>query len=143
MKHLVLLLLLFFPVVAQESHPYDFSVSRPWGWHTIIDLNECDHTLITNAQHIKAYVYTLCDIIGMKRYGDCQIVHFGEDDRVAGYSMFQLIETSNISGHFANASNSAYIDIFSCKPYEAHKAVVFTVAMFGAKQVSFTCILRS
>jgi len=32
--------------------------------------------------------------------------------------MIQLIETSLISGHFANLTNSAYIDIFSCKGYD-------------------------
>ena len=41
-----------------------------------------------------------------------------EDDWVAGCSLFQLIETSCISGLFANATNRSYIDVFSCKAYD-------------------------
>jgi hypothetical protein len=54
----------------------------------------------------------------MKRYGKTQVVHFGEDERVAGFSMTQLIETSLISAHFANQSNTTYLDVFSCKAYD-------------------------
>jgi hypothetical protein len=30
----------------------------------------------------------------------------------------QLIETSLISAHFANLTNTVYLDVFSCKPYD-------------------------
>ena len=36
----------------------------------------------------------------MKRFGEPTIVRFGEEKRVEGYTAFQLIETSAISGHF-------------------------------------------
>jgi S-adenosylmethionine/arginine decarboxylase-like enzyme len=68
----------------------------------------------------------------MKRYGACQIVHFGEG-RVAGYSMVQLIETSLISGHFANYTNRAYLDIFSCKGYDPKVVEEFSREFFGAR----------
>jgi S-adenosylmethionine/arginine decarboxylase-like enzyme len=71
----------------------------------------------------------------MKRFGDCQVVHFGEEERVAGFSMIQLIETSLISGHFANLTNSAYIDIFSCKAYDPDKIAAFTREFFEASFV--------
>jgi S-adenosylmethionine/arginine decarboxylase-like enzyme len=71
----------------------------------------------------------------MKRFGDCQIVHFGENERVAGFSMIQLIETSLISGHFANLTNSAYIDIFSCKNYEPEKAADFFKKFFKGNRI--------
>jgi S-adenosylmethionine/arginine decarboxylase-like enzyme len=71
----------------------------------------------------------------MKRFGDCQVVHFGEEERVAGFSMIQLIETSLISGHFANLTNSAYIDIFSCKAYDPNTVAEFTRKFFQASFV--------
>ena len=73
--------------------------------------------LIRNADHIRRYVVELCELIEMKRFGECQVVDFGSG-RVAGYSMVQLISTSLISGHFANDTNNAYLDIFSCKGYD-------------------------
>nr|MBI3611679.1 S-adenosylmethionine decarboxylase [Nitrospirota bacterium] len=74
---------------------------KAWGLSTAVDLQDCNPDIITDRDRIKDYVVALCELIGMKRYGECQVVYFGEG-RVAGYSMIQLIETSLISGHFAN-----------------------------------------
>jgi len=78
-------------------------------------------------------VLELCELIDMKRYGECHVVNFGEEERVAGFSMFQLIETSNISGHFANASNAAYLNIFSCKMYNTELVEDFAKKFFEAE----------
>jgi S-adenosylmethionine/arginine decarboxylase-like enzyme len=56
--------------------------------------------------------------------------------------MIQLIETSLISGHFANLTNNAYIDIFSCKPYEPDQVVVFTKDFFEAAEVEVHTVKR-
>jgi len=102
-----------------------------WGISTSVDLHNCDPLAIRSREHITRYVTDLCELIGMRRFGECQIVHFGEG-RVAGYSMLQLIETSLISGHFANDSNAAYLDIFSCKPYDPAIVESFSRQFFHA-----------
>ena len=89
-----------------------------WGVASSIDIYGCNGNLIRSADVIRKFVADLCDLIEMKRFGKTQIVHFGEDERVAGYSMVQLIETSLISAHFANLTNTTYLDVFSCKPYD-------------------------
>lgn len=114
-----------------------FAQSEPWGYHIQIDLKNCNSTLIRSQEHIKSYVKELCDLIGMKRFGDTIVIDFGLDPRVAGYSMFQLIETSNISGHFANESNAAYIDIFSCKEFDPVSAREFTKVFFCGEVAAF------
>ena len=53
----------------------------------------------------------------MKAYGAPQIQHFGEGNK-AGYTLVQLIETSNITAHFVEETNDIYLDVFSCKKYE-------------------------
>jgi S-adenosylmethionine decarboxylase len=107
--------------------------ATPWGLLTSMDLYACNPETIRDAEKIKRFVVKLCDRIGMKRFGECQVVHFGEDERVAGYSMVQLIETSLISGHFANQSNAAYIDIFSCKSYDPDDVRDFAQDFFEAQ----------
>jgi S-adenosylmethionine/arginine decarboxylase-like enzyme len=57
--------------------------------------------------------------------------------------MVQLIETSLISGHFANLNNAAYIDIFSCNPYDPEEAARFTQAFFEAKSCQMHVIERT
>lgn len=114
---------------------------KAWGLSISIDLQDCRPDIIRDRNQIEAYVIALCELIGMKRYGDCQIVHFGEG-RVAGYSMIQLIETSLISGHFANDTNRAYLDIFSCKGYDPVTVEEFSRAFFGARSSSSSVLLR-
>ena len=109
--------------------------AAPWGLLTSLDLYDCDPDTIRDARKIKQYVVELCDLIEMKRFGECQVVNFGDDERVKGYSMIQLIETSLISGHFADLTNAAYIDIFSCKPYDLDQVRRFTQEFFEAKSV--------
>ncbi len=104
----------------------------PWGTSVSIDCYQCDPEWIRCPERVKAFTKALVDLIEMKAFGPCHVVHFGEDERVAGLSMFQLIETSCISAHFANATNTAYIDVFSCKPFDAELAAEFCVKYFKA-----------
>lgn len=113
-----------------------------WGYHLIINLGQCNPNTIRNKQKIEEFVIELCDLIQMKRFGECVIVNFGEDERVAGYSMFQLIETSNLSGHFVNISNDVYLDIFSCKEYDISDALIFSIDFFDAKTVNHEFLKR-
>lgn len=117
-------------------------IREPWGFCTSIDLFNCDPLKIRDADVIRHYVNELCILIDMKRFGETQVVHFGEDEKVAGFSMVQLIETSLISGHFANSANAAYIDIFSCKPYNSERAVNFTRSYFLAAEAKVNYFLR-
>ncbi len=112
--------------------PGDNDDAQPWGWHLVLNLYDCNPAKIRSAEVIENFVINLCDLIDMRRFGEPMIVNFGEDPRVSGYSLVQLIETSNICGHFANESNAAYLDIFSCKKFDPEIAAEFTLATFEA-----------
>jgi S-adenosylmethionine/arginine decarboxylase-like enzyme len=115
---------------------------EPWGISSSIDLYDCNPETIRDAEKIKQFVKELCVLIDMKRYGETVVVHFGEDEKVAGFSMTQLIETSLISAHFANHTNTTYLDVFSCKYYDSEQAADFAKKFFGAKEVSLQVIKR-
>ena len=113
-----------------------------WGIASSIDIYNCDPEKIRSANAIRRFVVKLCELIDMKRFGDTQVVHFGEEERVAGYSMVQLIETSLISAHFANLTNTTYLDVFSCKPYDPEIVKEFSQAYFGGTHSSLHVNLR-
>ena len=113
-----------------------------WGLYTSVDLKGCDPASIRDAEKIHRFIIELCDLIDMKRFGEPQIIHFGPNERVAGFSMTQLIETSLVSGHFANETNAAYLDIFSCKEYEPSKAAEFCKTFFGAETATYQVLFR-
>ena len=103
---------------------------KVWGMASAVDIYNCKPDSIRNAELIRRFVAELCDLIEMKRFGETQVVHFGEDERVAGFSMVQLIETSLISAHFANLTNTVYLDVFSCKPYDPEVVQQFSQNFF-------------
>ncbi len=113
-----------------------------WGLAAAIDIYGCNPELIRDAEAIKKFVVELCDLIEMKRFGETQVVHFGEDERVAGYSMVQLIETSLISAHFANQSNAVYLDVFSCKPYNPELVRRFALKYFEGIEANIQVVFR-
>ena len=113
-----------------------------WGVSSSIDLYDCDLTLMQNADAIREFVKILCDRIKMRRYGETQVVFFGDEPRVQGFSMTQLIETSLISAHFADASRAIYLDVFSCAPYDPQDAAKFAADYFKAAYYQVTSVNR-
>lgn len=120
----------------------EYEKTGAWGLHSAIDLKGCNGDKIRDEAAIKTFVIELCERIGMKRFGECVVVNFGEDERVAGYSMTQLIETSLISAHFANATNAVYLDVFSCKFYNPADVAEFAMNFFEASDSSVHVHLR-
>ena len=119
-----------------------FKKEKYWGLCVSVDLKHCNPHTIRDPVKIKEFIIKLCDFIEMKRFGEPTIVHFGANERVAGYSMTQLIETSLISGHFANEADAAYLDIFSCKEYSPEKTAEFCREFFDAQLMSYSIVFR-
>lgn len=113
-----------------------------WGIASSIDIYDCNPETIRDEREIRRFVVELCDLIEMKRFGETVVVHFGEDEKVAGFSMTQLIETSLISAHFANQTNATYLDVFSCKPYNPDVVAEFAKDFFGGADVVVQVNLR-
>lgn len=87
-----------------------------WGQHLILDLRHCVPRTIRCPYRIIDFSKELVVKIDMIPYGEPWVKHFGSGDK-AGYTLVQLIETSNIIAHFSEDTNDAYIDVFSCKKF--------------------------
>ena len=91
----------------------------PWGYHVMVDVHGCDKEAISSREVIEGFVKALVERIDMKAYGEPQIVDFANHDpNKGGFTLVQLIETSNICAHFVSASGDAYFDVFSCKEFD-------------------------
>ena len=120
----------------------EYKLVDAWGLDAGIDLHGCDGATIRDAEKIKQFVRELCEKIDMKRFGETVVINFGEEEKVAGFSMTQLIETSLISGHFANQTSTAYLDIFSCKYFNPYEAAEFAKKFFEASDYKLHYTLR-
>jgi S-adenosylmethionine/arginine decarboxylase-like enzyme len=85
----------------------------------------------------------LVEAIDMVKYGPIWIERFAiHDPEKSGYSVFQMIETSHIACHFCENSGDAYVDIFSCKPFDTTKAEAVIAEYFEPATFSNRMIYR-
>ncbi|MDD3548485.1 MAG: S-adenosylmethionine decarboxylase [Candidatus Paceibacterota bacterium] len=120
----------------------EYRNKNPWGLTVSIDLKNCNKDSMVDAEYIKQFVKDLCELIDMKRFGDTTVVNFGTNEKVSGFSMTQLIETSLISAHFANASRAIYLDVFSCKAFPPYKVAEFAKERFEASEYGININFR-
>lgn len=114
-----------------------------FGYELVMDLFECDSKVISSKKKLKEYTDKLCKLIKMKQYGRTLLPYFGDKaEFTKGYSLVQLIETSSITGHFSEYWKTAYINIFSCKRYDAELAKKFTKKFFKAKKLKNRFLIR-
>ena len=136
------------PVCEDRTHIHTlswekkFEASQAWGLLTSVDIYNCAPETIRCADTIKTFVKQLCEKIDMKTYEECVVVKFGKEPRISGFSMTQLIETSLISGHFAEESNATYLDVFSCKFYEPRDVAEFAISFFKGTNYKMQVALR-
>lgn len=95
--------------------------NKPWGHHLMLDCSGCSSSAIRNKTKIESFATHLVKNIDMVAYGAPQVIHFGSGNK-AGYTLVQLIETSNICGHFVEETDEMFLDVFSCKDFN-HQAV--------------------
>lgn len=105
-----------------------------WGHHLVINAGGCDPKAISSYDVIHDFTKRLVKDIDMVAYGEPQIVMFGSGDK-AGYTLVQLIETSNICAHFVEQYNEVYLDVFSCKPFDSQVVVDLVTEYFGSDKV--------
>ncbi len=113
-----------------------------WGYHTLFDCESCSKETLTE-ENIRSFISNVVPTIGMVSYGDPMIAHFAtHDPDAAGYSFCQMIETSNITGHFVDKTGDCYIDIFSCKKYDTGLATGVIVDFFSPKEIKMKYVER-
>ena len=109
-----------------------------WGYHLMIDASGCIPQAIRCPKVINSFTKRLVNKIDMVAYGEPQIVLFGSGNK-KGYTLVQLIETSNITAHFVEETNDVYFDVFSCKPFETNDVLSVIDESFKptSKKVNF------
>lgn len=110
-----------------------------WGLHLTIDAANCNPKAIRSRSTIDKFTRELVRTIDMKAFGEPQIVMFGDGNK-KGYTLVQLIETSNICAHFCEENNTLYFDLFSCKYFS--KDVVKQLLYNYFQPVKMTTMMR-
>lgn len=112
-----------------------------WGYHLILDASKCLKPKISSKANIESFANTLVKRIDMVPFGAPQVQHFGSGNK-AGYTLVQLIETSNICAHFVEETSDMYLDVFSCKPFNPSDVEAMVGLYFSPKMVNRMFMVR-
>jgi S-adenosylmethionine/arginine decarboxylase-like enzyme len=119
-----------------------------YGMDCNIDLDSCDTTKMTREQ-IKLFCYALCEHIGMEPmwYHDWEKEGITDADwdnnaHLRGVSACLFIRTSSITVHAIYGTKQVFIDCFSCKEFEATKAVEFSKSFFVGQLTKYRAFAR-
>lgn len=112
-----------------------------WGLHVVLNATRCCPSSIRSATQIAAFSKHLVKKIDMVPYGNPQIIHFGTGNK-AGYTLVQLIETSNIIAHFVEEYNDLYLDVFSCKEFNPDTVESIVQTHFRPGAISYQVLER-
>lgn len=135
-----------------------------WGYHLAINLKKCaQHGAIFKGKSqmkiahpiMQTFVDDQVKEIDMTKYGPMILEHFGtnvensqkdltKDDskNISGYTMYQMIETSNISGHFVDNTQDIYLDVFSCKEFDEKSTVDWLNNYFKPEEHNYEYLVR-
>lgn len=112
-----------------------------WGYHLMLDCSGCNGN-VSIRDAIYDFNKELVDRIGMVAHGEPVIEHLLPGDVKQGYSLMQLITTSNICAHFMDNGGTAYIDIFSCREFDIEMAKKIVAKYFNPAKMRTMYLTR-
>ena len=115
-----------------------------WGYHLMLDCGNCNQEKIKDKNHIQQFVKELVSAIDMVAVGEPWIESsaIGIPDK-EGFSMYQLIVTSNISAHFVDVHRQIYLDVFSCKDFDQNTANAIFTKYFKPNSIKTNFVIRN
>jgi S-adenosylmethionine decarboxylase len=113
------------PAISEPDPTY-----TPWGMLAAIDLHGCEFRPLADPDNIRAFVPAVIEAIGMQAHGPLRLERFGDGD-LEGWSAMQFIETSSITIHADEVAGRCFVDVFSCRVFDAELAAATAVEYFG------------
>jgi S-adenosylmethionine decarboxylase len=106
------------------------SLYSHWGQLAAIDLHGCEVDRLADPEVIRRFVPSLIEAIGMRAHGPLRLERFGTGE-LEGWSAMQFIETSSITLHADEVSGRCFVDVFSCRAFDADLAATVAMEHFG------------
>ena len=120
-------------------HPHP----EPFGPHLTFDIKCQDTTALNDYNKIFKFLYELPDQIGMTKITQPYVFPYSglvpEDEGITGVV---IIAESHISIHTFPLKNYAFIDIFSCKPFDWSNISDIIKQTFNVNEMEFNIVQR-
>jgi S-adenosylmethionine/arginine decarboxylase-like enzyme len=105
-----------------------------FGYELRMNLADCDRAMIGDPGELLSWAQRLTEEIGMTAWGEPWIEHFGPTPEKTGWTLFFPLTESNITIHANDDPLTAFINVFSCMPFDPDKAIPLTKKMFDTEK---------
>lgn len=114
---------------------------KNYGKELILDLHDCYEERFSR-KDIAKFFNELCDLIDMEQgkrsWWDfyyyplwfIKLMRWDKEDKIYGTSAIQFIRTSNITIHVIYNLRQVYLNIFSCKDFDAEMVIDYSQCFF-------------
>ncbi len=109
-------------------------MNQSFGPHLMIDMADCDANKLDELDRCFRFLNELPEKVGMTKITQPNVFPYAglvPEDR--GITGVVVIAESHISIHTFPLKNYAFIDVFSCKPFDVEAAADFAIHLFGCK----------
>ncbi|MDO8663772.1 MAG: S-adenosylmethionine decarboxylase [Candidatus Wildermuthbacteria bacterium] len=114
-----------------------------YGLELVLEVFGCDLKFLTSEPKIREFIINVTNTLKLGRYGPPRIKRFmGGGLFGEGYSFFQFLDSSSITGHFIEPDRIAFINIFSCGVFDPDLAADFTKNFFQAARIKSKLIVH-
>ena len=121
---------------------------KVYGYELILDMHGCNVSTF-NRECLDGFFRKICKAIKMEKcdryfWDDVGVPKHERQTspRTKGTSAVQFILTSTIIIHTLELTETAYVNIFSCKEYDTELAAKITREWFGAKEFTARLVKR-
>ena len=114
-----------------------------FGPHLMLDLSECDQERISDLDFVFDFLSTLPDKIGMTKITQPYVFPYsGKIPEDKGITGFVVIAESHLSIHTFVDKGYAFVDLFSCKPFDTDVARDLIVEAFASRKPEVYMVKR-
>lgn len=105
-----------------------------YGPHLMLDLNGCNEAILDNLDACYSLLKNLPAMVGMTAVTQPYVFRYSgpvpDDQGITGVT---IIAESHISLHTYPKKQFAFVDVFSCKPFDTRRATDHIVQFFESK----------
>lgn len=114
-----------------------------FGPHLLLDLGECNNILLADQKLVYDLLYNIPEQVGMTRISEPNVFYYtGRVPEDHGVTGVVVLAESHCSIHTFQEKGHCFIDLFSCKDFDANMAVELFSKAFEAKSITHRVVER-
>lgn len=115
-----------------------------WSLQTGITLYRCSSRIIRSQSEIERFMQNICVRMGLTRHDNTSFLyHYAGNGYSSGLSALQHANGhTDIALRVDESTDSVYIDLFSCAPYDPYRIACYAQDFFDAYDMNYESIRR-